>query len=123
MKDKWVRKADVLLLLVVGLLGAVLFLYKSSSNENLSAYVYDKNELVHQVLLEGVSKPYQVTCANGTVQIAIERDQVQIFASDCQGQTCVRTGVLTHSGDTAACVPNWVIVVVQGTQGQVYQTY
>lgn len=67
--------------------------------------------------------PLELSCAGGHVTVLLKKEGAQILSSDCPTQTCVRTGLLTKSGDTAVCVPNQVTVTLRSGGEKQYQTY
>lgn len=40
---------------------------------------------------------------------------VRVKSSDCPDKICVKTGLVSHEGMSAVCMPNRVIVTVEGT--------
>lgn len=46
--------------------------------------------------------------------IEIRRGRARFVASPCNGKMCIHAGWLDGAGDTAACVPNGVIVSMAG---------
>lgn len=52
-------------------------------------------------------------CGNG-VTVAVSGGKAFILESDCPDKTCMRTGKLEASGDTAVCLPNRTVVKIAG---------
>ncbi len=52
--------------------------------------------------------------AIGKTVVAVSQGKVQVLASDCPLQICVKTGRIDKVGDTIVCVPNRVVVRVIG---------
>ena len=46
--------------------------------------------------------------------IEIHHGRARFVASSCNGKICLHAGWLARTGDTAACVPNGVIVSISG---------
>lgn len=125
MKNNLFKRADCLVLAAVLLVAAALFLwgrYSGSGGEPV-ALIYEGNQLLEEVRISALDEPEQISCAGGSVQLVASKDGVRFAASDCPTQTCVQTGLLTHNGDTAVCVPNQVTVVLRTGGKQQYQTY
>ncbi len=55
-----------------------------------------------------------VSGSRGESIIEIEQGRARFVTSPCSGKVCVHTGWLARAGDTAACVPNGVIVSLTG---------
>lgn len=50
----------------------------------------------------------------GDSVLQIDRGQIRFVASPCSNKYCVHAGWLKHSGRIMACLPNGVLVEVQG---------
>lgn len=50
----------------------------------------------------------------GTNILVIENGEAFIRTADCPDKTCVRSGRLKHTGESAVCLPNRVSVTVVG---------
>ena len=59
---------------------------------------------------------HRVEGALGTSLIEIRDRRVRFKASPCQNQVCVHSGWLNRPGETAACLPNRVVVQVEGKE-------
>ena len=53
----------------------------------------------------------------GETVVRISNGRAAIVASPCSGQTCVAAGELHRNGQWAACLPNKVIVLLEGRDG------
>ena len=54
----------------------------------------------------------------GETKVMIHRGSAAIVSSPCSGQTCVAAGELNKNGQWAACLPNAVILLVEGAKGE-----
>lgn len=52
----------------------------------------------------------------GKTIIQIDGGTVQVTYSDCPDQLCVRTGKIRHIGEMIVCVPNQVVVKIEGAR-------
>lgn len=52
----------------------------------------------------------------GDSVIEIDNGRVRFVSSPCRGQQCVHTGWLAHTGELAACLPNGIVVSVDGAR-------
>jgi hypothetical protein len=50
----------------------------------------------------------------GTSRLVIEDGRVRFVDSPCHGRYCVHAGWLSQSGQVAACLPNGVVIEVEG---------
>lgn len=105
-----VTKGDILL--IISLVALSVFLFALSffgSNKELTVRVYSSSELVWESEL---SKAQGEKLFLDGCEIIIEKDGVYFSNSDCPDQLCVKRGKLRNSGDTMACVPKKVAVVL-----------
>ncbi|MDI6638910.1 MAG: NusG domain II-containing protein, partial [Bacillota bacterium] len=53
-----------------------------------------------------------------TVVVEIAEDgRARVRASDCPDKVCVKTGWIEHPGEVIVCLPNRVVVKIQGGPG------
>lgn len=50
----------------------------------------------------------------GESLIQIDHGRARFLSSPCHGKLCVHYGWLQHSGETAACLPNGVLITLTG---------
>lgn len=53
----------------------------------------------------------------GTTLVEIQGGSVRVVDSPCPEKICIRTGSISRPGQTIACLPNRVIVVIRGGTG------
>ncbi len=108
---KLIRKADVILivLIVIAVLSVVLFNYFSS--ENLTAVVRVNGEVIEEINLEKQKEPLEIVTEN--VTILCEKGEIWFEESDCKDKLCVNCGKLSKKGSTAICLPNKTVITVE----------
>lgn len=109
------RRADVLVLVLILALAAALFFADRPRGDAVSAVIYADGEAVRTIDLSAVGAPY--TCTFGGCTLAVRRGAIAFAETDCKDRLCVRRGELTHAGDCMACVPNRVTVLLIGRGG------
>lgn len=50
----------------------------------------------------------------GTTELQITQGQARIIASPCPNKVCIRMGAVSGSGELLACVPNRLLVRIEG---------
>jgi hypothetical protein len=50
----------------------------------------------------------------GESRIEIREGQARFIESPCRGKLCIHAGWLTQAGDVAACLPNGIVIALQG---------
>ena len=110
---------DAVVVLVV-LVGAALLLwnFRPSEGNFLTATVVLDNVTVAEYDLSTVAEPFtfEVPGAPYPITLEIEHDRIRVGHSDCPSQDCVRTGWISGSGGQIVCLPNKLVVSIQGTQ-------
>lgn len=81
------------------------------------AVVRVRGEVVERLALD---RPRTVTIqgALGPTELRIREGAIRFRHAPCQRKRCLRRGWLAQAGETAACVPNRVLVRVGGEQGK-----
>ena len=111
------KKADLLLILVLCVVGAALLLPRLNASGNLECVVYERGEEIHRVALGKVTQGYTLPLDGPPAMVVfIENDGARFQSSDCTDKLCVKAGKLTRRGDTAACLPGRVLVTIQGSE-------
>ena len=108
---KNITKGDIILVVFLLVLSLMLFVSSFTRSENLTAQIYVAGEKTHSIDLRQVSESYTIT--ENYCQLLIEKDGVSFVHSDCADQLCVKRGKLKNQGDTMACVPEKVVVIIK----------
>ena len=112
---KWMTKTDAILFSLLLLLIGILFLVQYQQRNNQTALyavvtVQGKEEM--QIDLQAIKTAEEITLPNG-IRLLAEHNAISFVYSDCPDQICVKTGILSHVGDVAACVPQKTVVTIQ----------
>ena len=106
-----IKKADVILLIVLVLLGAGLSLLSASAGS-----------AGQQVEVSVDGQPYgtyslsedQIIEINDTNVCEIKDGEVNMIQADCPDQLCIHQGPIHIQGETIVCLPNRVVVEITG---------
>lgn len=112
MKLKLIRKADIIIIVSLLIICSVLLIPRFFSKKKLTATVYQNGKAIEQIDLSQVEKEYELN-VDGAV-IFVEKNAISFLSADCPDKLCVKCGRLTHSGDTAVCVPTGTVITVSG---------
>lgn len=111
------KPLDALVVLAVVLLavGAALLAYGGRGEGDLTATVKHRGQVVAQVALNTITEEKQIP-VDGTYHliVTLTKDGASIAESDCPGQDCVHTGRITRAGQSIVCLPEQVIVTLEG---------
>lgn len=108
---KSITKGDIILIVSLILVCVMLFAFSLGKTDSLRAEIYVDGEKAHSIALSEVEESYTLT--ENYCQLLVEKDGVSFAFSDCADQLCVRRGKLKNQGDTMACVPEKVVVILK----------
>ncbi|MBO5937462.1 MAG: NusG domain II-containing protein [Clostridia bacterium] len=106
-----ITKGDIILIVSLIVISLVMFVLSFSGSENLVAEIYVDGERAHSIALSEVTESYTVN--ENYCQLLIEKDGVSFVFSDCGDKLCIKRGKLKNQGDTMACVPQKVVVILK----------
>lgn len=106
-----ITKGDIILIVSLIVLSLVLFATSFSGGENLRAEVYVNGEKAHSIVLSEVTQSYSIR--ENYCELLVEKDGVSFVFSDCADKLCIKKGKLKKQGDTMACVPEKIVVIIK----------
>ena len=102
----------VIIGVVLALAGAMLaFFALRASGDTLYAEVWQNDTLIERVQLTDATD--RTIKLDGNT-IVLSGKTAKIADADCRDQVCVRTGILTHAGQAAVCLPHRVVLKLVG---------
>lgn len=111
-----VKKGDIVTVIITALVTALLFLYSFIPKESLTAYIYADGNLAYEIDFKSTEKPYTVTV--GSCVIEVTKEGVSFKESLCPDKLCEKSGKLSLNCDTAACIPNKVVILIKGNKNK-----
>ena len=106
------KKSDALIILLFAALCVLLFLLPLFSGGNkATAVVWSNGEKFREIDLSSVEESFEFE-VNGCV-LSVEKGKIAFVSSTCRDKLCKKSGHLSKNGDTAACVPNKVVVRIE----------
>ena len=107
------RVGDGVIYAVLVLLCAALFLLPLLRDDDavLTAQITADGEVIETIDLSALQTE-ETREVNGCV-IVLSPEGVCVADADCPDRICVRTGMITRSGEAIACVPNRVVVTLR----------
>ena len=119
---KLFRRADILIIIAVSALSFLLFIPNFFNNDSLIAQIYVEGEEVQEINLGDVSEAYTFSPKEGTV-ISVKKDAICFSYASCKDEICIDSGWLTSKGQTAACLPERVVITIKGAEKTDMMTY
>lgn len=114
---KMFRFGDAIVYAVLCALCVLLFLlpFLQKQNAPLLADIIIDGEVSETIDLSNDEMPVVRTVRG--CEISFSREGVRVSAADCPDQLCVKTGTIRFPGESIACVPNRVVVVLRRQTG------
>ncbi len=115
-QHKRMRKGDLIVAAAVLLLAGILTLFLLPRQEQvLSVQVLQDGKALFSCPLEDLHESTLYT-VEGEYPLVLEmsKDGVRVAETACPGQDCLHTGTVSHSGGRIICLPNRLIVTLQG---------
>ena len=111
------KPLDALVALAVLLLGvaAAWLAYGGENSGALTATVKHRGQVVARVELSSLTEKKTVSIDGAYhLTVTLDRTGAAVTDSDCPGQDCLHTGRITRSGQSIVCLPEQVIVTLEG---------
>lgn len=112
---RFFKKYDLLIIALVIIFGVALgvFNYYNLSDEMAKAEIYYKSELIETIVLNtGIDKRFTIPQKEHVVFHLYPDGSLAFEESDCPDKICIRSGKLNMVGETAACLPNELIIKI-----------
>jgi len=112
---KFFKKTDVLIVIAIVLIaiGSWAIYRFTYSSKPAKAEIYYKSELIRTVDLNtGVEKRFSIPQDEHVVFLLKKDGSISFEQSDCPDKICVKTGNLNRIGESAACLPNEIILKI-----------
>lgn len=109
---KLLKRSDIIIALAVLLTAALLAIPKLISSDKLTAEIYVDGSLERTVELSDGENYSFSPKSKPNVTITVGGGAIWFSQADCRDKLCVKSGRLTSGGQTAACLPERVVVSV-----------
>lgn len=114
---KYIRKADVILLIILVIVGLVCTVIVSTSGSEGDSVVIEQNGDLFATYSLNEDRTVTVEGAKTTNIVKISNGEVIMSESTCKNQVCVRHSAISRSGESIICLPNRVVVRIEGKGG------
>lgn len=96
---------------------ALLALFRPGPGNLLTATVVMESKAITSFDLTAAEPAtFEVPGAAYPITLELEDNRIRVLHSDCPSQDCVRTGWVSRSGGQIVCLPNRLVVSLQGTE-------
>ena len=112
------KKMDAMIYVILLAIAAALFVLPyTGDTQALTARIYVEGEL-HEVVYLHDAAEISVSTHLGYNLIEFQPGGARMISADCRSQDCIHMGAITRPGQLIACLPNRVIVRLQGPAGE-----
>ena len=94
------------------LLASLVYIFLIDFNRESGVYarISTRDAVIYLDLnIDGVHKLEDLN-----IEVLTQNGRIRFYSSDCPDQICVNSGFLGRVGQTAACLPNQTIIVIEG---------
>lgn len=119
-KKAFLKRADIILIIVVALICLALFIPKFFlKNSSPVAVIYKYGEEAQRIQLDSVNDSYTIDLdTDPYVVLQVEKGRICYKSAGCHDKLCVKCGWLSKVGDTAACLPSKTLIIIEGTPSE-----
>lgn len=119
---QYIRKADIILfiaLIVIGLAAsAVLALHQGEGGADAKVVIKSGGSVYATYPLSD-ERSLRVPAQNGAYNVVeISGGSVSVTEASCKNQVCVRHGSISRTGESIVCLPNRLVVSIEGGNGE-----
>lgn len=95
-----------------------IYIYKNGmESDSKIAVIKHNGKIIKKINLSTIDKPetFLIKSTNGNSNtIKVEKGNISILEATCPDQICVKAGSISKPGDTLVCLPNKLIIVIDG---------
>jgi hypothetical protein len=106
----------VILLLILGATGVITFSVYGGQQGEPYAHITSPHEELYYTLTD--SRTISVKGPLGATIIEIAEGAVSVRSSPCPEKICVKSGRVSQPGQWIACLPNQVLITIEGRSEQ-----
>lgn len=115
------KKKDLIIILCLIIVASVIYIFNSKSAVNgARAEIYYDNNLVKTIdLMQNKDYCFSIEENPHVVFHVFKDGSIAFEESDCRDKICVNSGRHRKVGDTAACLPNKIVLKIVGADEEV----
>ncbi len=113
--QKYMKKNDIWLLLVILILGVSITFFSSHAavrSKNSNVIVKVDGQIIHCYSLD--DGRYDITTEYGYNIIEICDGKICVMESDCDGRDCIKMGSISKAGGQIVCLPHHLEIYLEG---------
>ncbi len=118
---KFFKRTDLIIIFVIILFSILFWLIYTGafSDTQVKAEIYYNSELMETIALTPGQERFFSLPQKKNVVFRIDKEgNIEFNKSDCPDQICVKTGKLHIAGQSAACLPNGLVLKIVPLNGR-----
>ena len=118
MKNKVIISIFVIILIISLIMSYMVLSFKFDSSV---AVVYQNEEEIYRIDLSNTAKAYDINLEDGDRLniIRVEQGKICIKRANCSDQICVKQGYITDGLLPIVCLPNHLVIKIEGSESGV----
>ena len=112
-----IKKADIALFFIILIVGLAASWFSLTANTGGSKVLISVDGKDYGIYSLYEDQTIEITEDGHTNHITIKDGKVSMSYSSCKNQICVNTKAISETKDNIVCLPNKVMVEIQGQQG------
>lgn len=117
---QYIKKADIILLILLVVIGVVSTVYVTASKSGGDTVLVEKNGELFGTYSLFEDKEIDVPAIDTIttdLHVSIKNGSVEVTESGCANQVCVKHSAISQTGESIICLPNRVVVKIEGKGG------
>ena len=117
---QYIKKADIILLIVLIIVGLASTAYVAMSKSGGDTVIIERNGDMYGKYSLFEDKTITVEGKHSKNIVTIAGGKVTMTESTCKNQVCVDTGRIDQAGESIICLPNKLVVRIEGKGDKKY---
>ena len=114
MKLPFFKKADIILLAALIVIGAAGLLAVRPASQSASAVIVTVDGVQTDSLDLSADQSVKIDTQYGSNLITVEKGSVFVSEADCPGQDCISLGKISSPGQIIVCLPHHLVIKIVG---------
>lgn len=110
-----ITTAVLLIIFVLSLIFSVVIMFKNDNDR--IAYIYSDGKLIYKIDLNDVENSYTLKVEYGEECyniIEVKNGSIGVIEASCPDKICMQSGFITNSALPVTCLPNKMIIKIEG---------
>ena len=112
------RKADIILCLLLAALAAAGFFYTQNNSQGQTVTVSTGGRIIRQQPLDKLPQTVNIPTECGVITISKTAGGVKVISAPCPDKLCQKQGAITNNGSSIICVPCRTVITLTDTNNE-----